>query len=127
MPVLGLDHVNIRVPLDLLEPVRTFYVQLLGLSDGFRPPFGSTGHWLYAGGHPVIHLSVQRKSDAAAATGGTVDHIAFKCSDYSATCAQLTALGVEYRSADVPLVGQRQLFLRDPAGNGVELNFARDS
>jgi glyoxylase I family protein len=37
--------------------------------------------------------------------------------------ARLDALGIAYRSADVPMTRQRQLFLKDPAGNGVELNF----
>ena len=124
MPAVSLDHVNIRVPAHLLEPVRAFYVNVVGLADGFRPPFGSTGHWLYAGTQPVIHLSVLRTADipaGAAEPGGTVDHIAFGCDDLD---AMLDALGLDYRSATLPLVRQQQLFLRDPAGNGVELNFA---
>jgi hypothetical protein len=38
----------------------------------------------------------------------------------------LAAHGIEWRTARVPLIGQIQLFVRDPAGNGVELNFAAD-
>jgi hypothetical protein len=39
--------------------------------------------------------------------------------------AHLTELKIPYRQDDVPLTGQRQLFFKDPAGNGVELNFAQ--
>jgi catechol-2,3-dioxygenase len=31
---------------------------------------------------------------------------------------------VHFRMAQVPRTGQVQLFFKDPAGNGVELNFA---
>ena len=37
---------------------------------------------------------------------------------------ELAGRGIEYRTASVPLTGQAQLFFRDPAGNGVELQFA---
>ncbi|HVL77419.1 MAG TPA: VOC family protein [Noviherbaspirillum sp.] len=123
MPVLALDHVNIRVAPELLETVLSFYLNVVGLREGFRPPFGSTGHWLYAGAHAVIHLSVLRPNESPPRPGGTVDHIAFHCRDLEATCARLHALGQPYRRTEVPHTRQHQLFLRDPAGNGVELNF----
>jgi hypothetical protein len=34
-----------------------------------------------------------------------------------------SALGIEYRNQELPLTRQRQLFCKDPAGNGVELLF----
>ena len=37
--------------------------------------------------------------------------------------ARLDEIGIAYRVADVPLTRTRQIFLKDPAGNGVELNF----
>jgi len=54
---------------------------------------------------------------------GTFDHVAFTCADFESMRARLEKLGVKYRVADVPLTRQRQIFARDPAGNGVELNF----
>jgi AraC-like DNA-binding protein len=32
------------------------FCAILGLSEGPRPPFSVNGQWLYANGHPVIHL-----------------------------------------------------------------------
>ena len=55
---------------------------------------------------------------------GTFDHVAFTCTGLAAMRARLDALGISYRLADVPLTRQTQIFLEDPAGNGVELNFA---
>jgi extradiol dioxygenase family protein len=126
MTVLSLDHVNIRVAPELLAPVREFYLQVVGLAEGFRPPFGSTGHWLYAGSQAVIHLSVLRTADSSPVPGGAVDHIAFNCRGLAAMRRHLEGLGLDYRHVEVPLTRQHQLFLRDPAGNGVELNFSGD-
>lgn len=128
MPAIKLDHVNIRVPVELLTTLRNFYIDVLDLEDGFRPPFSSIGHWLYAGDQPVLHLSVLRNGQhGVVKEGGTVDHIAFACKDFSAMCSKLESLGIEYRSTVVPVIEQRQVFFRDPAGNGVELNFAKDN
>jgi glyoxylase I family protein len=49
--------------------------------------------------------------------------VAFGCTEFLATRERLDSLRIPYRVADVPLTGVRQVFLEDPAGNGVELNF----
>lgn len=125
MLVSGINHVNLQMPRPLLESVRDFYVDVIGLVDGDRPPFRSSGYWLYAGNRPVVHLVESAPGDVAAQPGGDViDHVAFDCSDYDAMCRHLDAAGVDYRSRQVPETGARQIFLSDPAGVGVELQFA---
>lgn len=125
MPATGLDHFNIRVPFEMLDAVRRFYIDLLELKEGFRPPFGSTGHWLYLGDQPVLHLSVFKDRTTRLLEGaGAIDHIAFACADFDAMCRKLESHGIAYKVADVPVINQRQIFFRDPAGNGVELNFS---
>ena len=56
MKVIGLDHYNLCGPRDVLESMRDFYVEVLGLEVGYRPPFGSFGYWLYAADQPVLHV-----------------------------------------------------------------------
>lgn len=124
MAVLGFSHYNLRAPRALLEELRTFYTEVVGLSVGPRPPFANLGYWLYAGGRDVLHLSEVRSETAPPGTAqSTFDHAAFSCEGREAFERRLKELGVAYRVAHVPQTGQLQLFLRDPAGNGVELNF----
>jgi catechol 2,3-dioxygenase-like lactoylglutathione lyase family enzyme len=125
MPVLGLNHINLRAPLELMDALRAFYVDVIGLEAGPRPPFGSVGHWLYAGGHPVVHLSLASPAEGRVpGARNAFDHAAFDCTDRAAVEARLAALGLHFDVARVPGTSQVQIFLSDPAGNGVELNFA---
>jgi catechol 2,3-dioxygenase-like lactoylglutathione lyase family enzyme len=125
LPVIALDHFNIRVAKSFLERVRLFYTDVLGLNEGARPPFLTIGHWLYAGDHPVLHLSVLKETDQQQDLGATtLDHIAFSCVDFDAMRNKLDSFGIGYRVAEVPVLMQRQIFFHDPMGNGVELNFA---
>ncbi len=127
MAAIGLNHYNIRVPLDMLQQLRNFYCAALGLTVGERPPFNSIGYWLYAGGNPILHLSCATGDDVRATdTASTLDHVAFSCTDLDAMRAQLDTLGVAYTEKRIPSPQQTQLFFRDPAGNRIELNFANE-
>lgn len=128
MSVTGLNHVNLRAPEPLLEALRDWYHDVLGLEVGPRPPFGSKGYWLYAGGAPIVHLSTQRANEplrgpARADAPTTFDHVAFNASDPMRVAAHLQARHVRFAENRDPGTGQHQFFLTDPAGNGVELNF----
>jgi len=121
MPVTAFEHVNTRSA--DVERTRDFY-QRLGLRAGDRPPFASTGYWMYLGDRPMIHL-VQRKEGEAHHDGsGNVDHVAFHATDLEATKRSLAEAGLEFREAVVPRDNTVQLFVRDPDGVMVELNFA---
>jgi len=125
MAVLGFAHMNLRASRALLDELRDFYVNVVGLAPGPRPPFRSFGYWLYAGGHDVLHLSEASPGEIRnTGRGLTYDHLALACDQLVATEARLRSLGISYRRAEVPMTGQSQLFFDDPAGNGVELNFA---
>lgn len=124
MAVTGIDHYNLRASMEVLEGIRDWYRDVVGLSVGDRPPFRNRGYWLYAGTQPVLHLSEEAPGERHPMPGeGTFDHVAFRCSDFDAMRARLEEKGIRHRTADVPLTRTRQIFLSDPAGNGVELNF----
>jgi catechol 2,3-dioxygenase-like lactoylglutathione lyase family enzyme len=121
---LGLNHYNIRAPSPLLERLRDFYCAAIGLRVGPRPQFRTFGYWLYAGEHAVLHLSRTRDGEVReVGVVATFDHVAFSCTDDAAMLSALREQGIEFVVEDSLQRAQRQIFFRDPAGNGVELNF----
>lgn len=76
MEIRRLDHFTLRTA--LLAQTTAFYVQVAGLSVGWRPPFPFDGRWLYHGDHPVLHLI---GSGASTPPLPGTDHIAFRCDD----------------------------------------------
>lgn len=129
MTVQALEHVTIRCA--DLRRTRDFYVDLLGLAEGARPDFPFRGYWLYLGAVPVVHLVDAR--DKGSAWGGEpgvsegdtgpFDHIAFRGHDFHAMRARLVAAGVTFRERIVPGGELAQLFVPDPEGVLVEINF----
>jgi catechol 2,3-dioxygenase-like lactoylglutathione lyase family enzyme len=121
MPVTAFQHVNSRSA--DVERTKDFYVRL-GLRVGDRPPFASRGYWMYLGDQPVLHL-VQRKDGEPAQEGsGNLDHVAFQATDLEGTRRLLAEAGLSFREAVVPRDHTVQIFVRDPDGIQVELNFA---
>jgi catechol 2,3-dioxygenase-like lactoylglutathione lyase family enzyme len=124
MAVDSLQHINLRS--SDVERSREFFVEVVGLQVGPRPPLASVGYWLYLGEVPVIHL-VQRPPDSTYGCGtGAVDHIAFHGVDFEATRGRFSALGIPFREAVIPRDGTRQLFIHDPDDVKIELNFDPD-
>ena len=121
MQVLALDHINIAGPRPLLERCRAFYVDVLGLTEGHRPPFRRHGFWLYAGERPIVHLT--EGAETPAEPTGAFNHFALQCEGLEPAKARLEELGIPYEVANVPLTRSTQLFVTDPAGVGLELNF----
>ena len=121
MSVVGIHHYSLTAPGEVLEAVVTFYGELLNLTPGERPDFGIPGYWLYAGDDPILHLI--QDDNRQAAEGGYFDHIALRCEDIDGVVGKLESAGIDFFRADIAQTGQAQLFLRDPAGTQVELNF----
>ena len=125
MPVHALNHVNIRAPSALVAELKDFYESVLGLRAGWRPPFKSTGHWLYVGEVPVVHLvEDDRVLEPTGSRGPVVDHVSFSCAGLREFEALLRRKEIPFRRTAVPETSLVQLLLVDPAGNGVELQFA---
>ncbi len=119
MALADLDHYNIFT--DNLERSVQFYQEVLGLHNGKRPDFGIPGAWLYCGEKAVVHLvGVKNNTNHGA---GTIDHVAFRATDFDGMKANLQQRGVKFTEMSVPDFNVRQIFVHDPDGVKVELNF----
>jgi catechol 2,3-dioxygenase-like lactoylglutathione lyase family enzyme len=125
MPALSFNHFNLRADGAMTRKLRDFYVDIVGMTEGWRPPFPFPGHWLYLGDTAVPHL-VEDDSATLVQAGRScaLDHVAFSCTGASSFERRLQERGIEYRRVLVPGTTQVQLFVNDPSGNGVEFNFA---
>jgi catechol 2,3-dioxygenase-like lactoylglutathione lyase family enzyme len=122
MSVGVLDHYNVSTR-KLKETVQ-FYEDVLGLSNGPRPPFDFPGAWLYSEGQPVLHLNDISQTDREQrADSGVIDHVAFGSRGFEAMQQHLAGKGVPYRVNIVPNSTRRQIFLRDPNNVEIELNY----
>lgn len=122
MGIDAIDHYTILA--HDVDASRDFYVDVLGLRDGERPPFDFPGAWLYVGDVPTVHL-VGGRSKGSTDTG-SIDHVAFRGSGLSAMRERLTAADVDFKERTVPGFGLTQLFVTDPDGVTVEINFKAD-
>jgi len=122
MTLSALDHVTIRTA--RLAELTGFYSEVLGLAPGVRPGFRFPGAWLYCGERAVVHLV-----EVAAAPGGQsprIEHFALRARDLKGFLAKLRDLRVPYRISIVPDLELRQVFMRDPDGNHIEISFQAD-
>jgi catechol 2,3-dioxygenase-like lactoylglutathione lyase family enzyme len=119
MPATSLNHFTILTD-DVPRTVR-FYRDLLGLTDGWRPPLTFPGAWLYAGEQPIVHVVGGRPSEELKA--GVIDHMAFSASGLSEMLALLTAHDVEHTCRKQAGSGTWQVFFHDPNNVKVELDF----
>jgi catechol 2,3-dioxygenase-like lactoylglutathione lyase family enzyme len=132
MPLLRLEHYLVLS--DDIDGTRDFYCDVLGMREGFRPKLGFPGYWLYVGDVPSIHIAewesyavwtkeVGIPISSRAASTGAVDHIAFNASGFDEVRARLQARGIEISENLLDEIGLRQLFIYDPNGVPIELNF----
>ena len=120
--VTYLDHVNIRT--GQIAAMKRFYIGVLGLEEGERPPFSFAGSWLYCGTRAVVHLVETEQTPAGVEP--RIEHFAFRADGLSAFLAHLANENVSYRLGVVPGRALRQVHLTDPDGNHIEVAFAGD-
>lgn len=136
---LTLNHYSIRT--HDIDACRDFYRDVLGLTVGPRPDFTFPGAWMYRGDHAdianaVVHIIGHHQTDASnmndalsARAGaelpdtGAIDHIAFSANGLSTMLSHLRGHGVSFRERTVPGIGLHQVFVHDPEGVMVELNY----
>ena len=134
MPLSKLHHYLILC--NDLDATKDFYVAALHMTVGERPAFRFPGYWLYLDGVPCVHLASAKvspeqrgylaDSDASTGSTGPIDHVAFTAHGLAEMVAHLEALQLGMTRRDVPGQGLHQVFINDPNGVKIELNFNLD-
>lgn len=126
MPLLDLHHVAIKSK-DLDETVK-FYTEVLGMEQVERPEFPFPGAWLqmgetmfhiYGGGPAKTHNGNYKYSQKAS----PVDHIALRAKGFDEMKKTFIKKKCEWRQMNIPDFKLWQLFVLDPSGVIIELNF----
>lgn len=134
MPLSHIEHFLVQV--EDMEKSKDWYVNVLGMKVGPHPDFKFPVYWLYVGDEPVVHMTAGGKNVSANRKqylgqqsedthgSGVVDHIAFRATGLQDMIAHLQSLEIEFNQRQVDDQGLYQLFLFDPNGVKIELNFA---
>ncbi|MDA9480116.1 glyoxalase [Bradyrhizobium sp. CCBAU 65884] len=117
-----LDHFNIRTR-NLAETVR-FYEDVLGLEKGARPNFAFPGAWMYSEGKAVVHLvDISATAEPQKPDSGVVHHVAFVSRGFDGMKRRLASKDMKFESRQVPGGDLWQIFVNDPNGVMIELNY----
>jgi len=132
MPIHSLNHFFIRS--ENLELTKEFYMTVLGFEVMARPDFPFPGYWLGINGSIQVHLGpsnipnrekyyIGTGSDAANGQTGVIDHVAFLAEEPESFVKRFQEKNISFRPRHFPESNLYQLFIRDPNGVMIELNF----
>lgn len=119
--IVGLDHVQIAIPVGGEHAARGFYGSLLGLTEVPKPEslVARGGCW-FVGEGVAIHLGAETDFRPARKA-----HVALLVEDLGGLRDVLEAAGVPTRD-DEASIGVRRCYIDDPFGNRLELIDALD-
>lgn len=124
---MHLDHITLRT--SDLEGTRNFLLRVFDeLREGSRPAMiaeNIPGHWLYAGGSPIIHLIGAGFSYQAgpARSREAFDHVGIFLTGYERFLDKLRDLRIHHSTMDLPDLNERRIFFQTPAGHLIETVF----
>lgn len=132
--VKSLDHVNIQTV--AVAQTAQFFADVLDLSP--RPPFPGADMeqvtWMFdAADQPVVHITMPGMTFAEDVDRpirpdtGALHHVAFECIGHAAMLTRLHSLGIGYRCRDIAPIGLQQIFVHEPNGVLLELNFRHEA
>src|ERR1700760_793523 len=122
MSVGLLDHFNIRTR-KLADTVR-FYEEVLEFKNGDRPNFAFPGAWMYSEGKAVVHIvDISKTDEQQKPDSGVVHHVAFVSRGFDGMKQRLQTRGFPFDARQVPGGELWQIFVNDPNGVMIELNY----
>jgi catechol 2,3-dioxygenase-like lactoylglutathione lyase family enzyme len=115
MKAVGIHHVAICV--SDVDDALDFYCDKLGFTKiTERPDFGFPGAWVRAGANQIHLMQI------ADVRPDQLQHFALQVADLDRAVEELQAAGVEVNKSPYTPGAGHQAFIRDPSGNGIELN-----
>ena len=132
MPITEINHYFVRCK--DLERSKDWYCRVLGFEVMPRPPFPFKGYWLGVNGKIQVHMGphgipnselyyIGTPSDAALDNSGVVDHVAFLAENPVEFRQRLDSMDIAHRDRALPDFDLYQMFIKDPDGLMIELNF----
>ncbi|HKO45167.1 MAG TPA: VOC family protein [Pyrinomonadaceae bacterium] len=115
---IKLHHVNVTVPAALEEAAKSFYGNVLGLKQIEKPdgPRKYVGAW-YQIGKSQLHLSIEKEPR----NQDSNRHVCYSVLDVARALETVRAGGIEVVSEKQLVNGGSRFFVRDPAGNLIEI------
>jgi catechol 2,3-dioxygenase-like lactoylglutathione lyase family enzyme len=117
MNLLAIDHVQLAIPEGKEAQARSFYGDLLGMTELPKPPAlaGRGGAW-FESGNVRLHLGVETDFHPARKA-----HPALLVDELAGFILRVRAAGFEVDDSQPPLDGCRRAHVYDPFGNRIEL------
>ena len=135
MPISHIEH--FLVASDDIDATRDWYARVLGMKSGPHPDFGFPVHWMYVDDIDIVHIGpsakqagdIQKKylgrtSQKSDEGTGALDHIAFRATGLRQMLEHLKREKVPFSQRRANGQALFQLFLYDPNGIKIELNYA---
>ena len=134
MPLSHIEHYLVAT--DDIDKTGEWYCRVLGMKEGPHPDFGFPVKWLYLGERDIVHIGPSAKQagdnqkkylgrlsqDTGTGTGA-LDHVAFRATGLKQMMAHLRSLDVKFSERRASNQALFQLFLYDPNGIKIELNY----
>jgi hypothetical protein len=96
----------------------------MGLEKGPRPNFAFPGAWMYSEGKAVVHIvDISKTDEAQKPDSGVVHHVAFASRGFDGMKQRLESKKMPYDARQVPGGDLWQIFVDDPNGVMIELNY----
>lgn len=114
----AIDHIQVTSSPEAEDAMLFFYSKVLGLTQIPKPETikANQGAW-YVLGNIQIHVSTEQNPNNAASRR----HICYLVNDVQAFQEHLRSHSVEIILDQRPIPGRDRFFLRDPAGNRIEI------
>lgn len=116
---LGVDHVTVTAPEELIDEVLEWYWARLGLERIEQPEGTRAGGGWFRVGSQELHVSIDPHNPPHES------HFGLVVDDSRSVVEALRAAGCHIEQA-VPIRGRHRFYTRDPAGNRIEVTSFND-